>query len=69
MRWRLDDAGRLESESGYLITKAHIERGHIELRLEPVYRAFTPTGGFLGASGDGEDARRLCGEHYESTKQ
>lgn len=65
MRWRLDDAGRLESESGYLITKAHIERGHIERRLEPVYRAFTPTGGFLGACGVGDDAKELCVRHRD----
>lgn len=66
MRWRLDrDRQCLESDAGYLITKAYIERGYIERRQEPVYRAFTPTGGFLGASGEQKQAERLCIEHNE----
>lgn len=63
MRWRIDEAGRLLSDSGYIVTKAHVERGHMERRLEPIYRAFSPTGQFLGASGERIDAEQLCEKH------
>lgn len=69
MQWRVDHSRQcMVSDAGYVVTKSHIERGHIERVLCPVYRAFTPTGGFLGACGEREDAEDLCSQHKDKTR-
>ncbi len=64
MQWQVDHGRQcMVSDAGYAVTKSHIERGFINPQLLPVYRAFTPTGGFLGACGEREDAEELCERH------
>lgn len=67
MQWTLDESRQFQtSDSGYLIRKSVMVRGS-EIKIEcPVYRAFNHTGGFLGASGEKEDAEQLCIQHHKS---
>lgn len=69
MDWQIDQARQcMVDEHGYMVTTAHIMRGSIEPKPVPVYRAFTPTGGFLGACGEREDAEDLCSQHKDKIK-
>lgn len=68
MQWQVDALRQcMVSDAGYAVTKSIIVRGFIDPQLLPVYRAFTPTGGFLGACGERGDAEDLCSQHWRKT--
>jgi len=64
--WSVVDSGsRQVSSSGYEIRKQIIRRDVGHPREFPVYRAFSPTGQFLCASGDAEAAEECCMRHLK----
>ena len=66
MIWTVDeDRSSQVSDAGYEIRKQIIRRDVGQPREFPVYRAFSPTGQFLCASGDAEAAEECCMRHLK----
>lgn len=63
MIWTIDASGTSQTSSSYEIRKQIIRRDVGQPREFPVYRAFSPTGQFLCASGDREAAEECCESH------
>jgi hypothetical protein len=64
--WTVDEYGSSQvSESGYEIRKQIIRRDVGQPREFTVYRAFSPTGRFLCASGEREAAEECCVRHLK----
>lgn len=66
MIWSVVDSGsRQVSDAGYEIRKQIIRRETGQPLEFPVYRAFSPTGQFLCASGEREAAEECCMRHLK----
>ena len=69
MIWTVDeDRSSQVSDAGYEIRKQIIRRDVGQPREFPVYRAFSPTGQFLCASGERQDAEQCCENHKGMSK-